>query len=97
MTHRADVVDPYLAYLLATSGTRNRHFLWAPGDGSRVQTDEFDAYRILDRLIHEVHARLTTHGCARPWGARPGASTGRIVELLRRARRCWRGLPDGGH
>jgi hypothetical protein len=39
---------------LHDSATRARAFLAAPGDGTRVETDEFNMYRISDNLIHEV-------------------------------------------
>jgi len=44
----------WLAVHLHDSGTRARAFLSAPGDGTRVETDEFDMYRIINGLIHEV-------------------------------------------
>ncbi len=52
---RALVDGQWLAVHLTAGGTRAGDFLWATGDGSRVQTDEFDMYRIVDGLIHEVH------------------------------------------
>ena len=52
---RALVDGEWLAVHLSTKGTRVRPFLWASGDGSRVETDEFDMYRIVNGLIHEVH------------------------------------------
>ena len=39
---------------LRDAGTRVGAFLSAPGDGMRVETDEFDMYRIVDGLIYEV-------------------------------------------
>ena len=44
----------WLAVHLHDVGTRAGAFLDAPGDGTRVQTDEFAMYRIIDGLIHEV-------------------------------------------
>lgn len=44
----------WLAVHLHDSGTRMRAFRGAPGDGTRVETVEFDLYRIVDGLIHEV-------------------------------------------
>ena len=44
----------WLAVHLHDSGTRAGAFLSAPGDGTRVETDEFDMYRIIDGLILEV-------------------------------------------
>lgn len=51
---RALVDGEWLAVHLLDTGTRTGAFLSAPGDGTRVQTDEFDMYRIVDGLIHEV-------------------------------------------
>lgn len=45
-----------------TSG-RTLPFLDAPGDGARVETDEFDMYRIIDGRIHEVEALPTMRDC----------------------------------
>jgi predicted ester cyclase len=44
----------WLAVHLHDVGTRAGAFLTAPGDGTRIETDELDMYRILDGLIHEV-------------------------------------------
>lgn len=44
----------WLAVHLHDSGTRVGDFLSAPGDGTRVETDEFDMCRIIDGLVHEV-------------------------------------------
>lgn len=44
----------WLAVHLYDRGTRHSEFLGAAGDGSRVETDEFDMYRIVDGLIVEV-------------------------------------------
>lgn len=44
----------WLAVYLHDSGTRVLSFRGAPGDGTRVETAEFDMYRIVDGLIHEV-------------------------------------------
>ncbi len=44
----------WLAVHLYDTGTRHWEFLGADGDGSRVETDEFDLYRIVDGLIVEV-------------------------------------------
>lgn len=33
---------------LRSTGTRVGEFLGEPGDGARVETDEFDIYRIVD-------------------------------------------------
>jgi predicted ester cyclase len=52
---RALVDGQWLGVHLTTSGTRVGEFLGAPGDGSRVATEEFDMYRIVDGVIHEVH------------------------------------------
>ena len=64
---RALVDGEWLAVHLSATGTRVGNFLWASGDGSRVETEEFDMYRIVDGLICEVYgtadnARL----CASP-------------------------------
>ncbi|HWH99302.1 MAG TPA: ester cyclase [Propionibacteriaceae bacterium] len=55
----------WLAVHLHDVGTRSGTFLSAPGDGMRVETDEFDMYRIVDGLICEVegtadNARLSS-------------------------------------
>jgi predicted ester cyclase len=39
---------------LHDTGTRLGEFLGAAGDGTRVETDEFDMYRLVDGLIVEV-------------------------------------------
>lgn len=44
----------WLAVHLHDTGTRRGRFLDAPGDGTPVETDEFDMYRIVDGLIVEV-------------------------------------------
>jgi predicted ester cyclase len=44
----------WLAVHLHNTGTRLGGFLGARGDGARVETDEFDMYRIVDGLIIEV-------------------------------------------
>jgi predicted ester cyclase len=44
----------WLAVHLYDTGTRHGEFLGAEGDGSPVETDEFDMYRIVDGLILEV-------------------------------------------
>jgi hypothetical protein len=44
----------WLAVHLHDVGTRAGAFLIAPGDGTRIETDELDMYRIVDGLIHEV-------------------------------------------
>ena len=44
----------WLAVHLHDTGTRLSDFLGARGDGARVETDEFDMYRIVDGLIVEV-------------------------------------------
>ena len=44
----------WLAVHLHDTGTRRGPFLDAPGDGARVETDEFDMYHVVDRLIVEV-------------------------------------------
>lgn len=44
----------WLAVHLHDTGTRRGAFLGAHGDGSQVETDEFDMYRIVDGLIVEV-------------------------------------------
>jgi predicted ester cyclase len=51
---RAVVEGEWLAVHLHDVGTRVAPFLGAPGDGTRVETQEFDMYRILDGQIHEV-------------------------------------------
>lgn len=67
-TLRRAVVDgQWLAVHLSAKGTWVGNFLSAIGDGSMVETDEFDIYRIVNGLIHEVYgtadnARL----CASP-------------------------------
>ena len=44
----------WIAVHLHDTGTRVDDFLGARGDGTRVETDEFDMYRIVDGLIVEV-------------------------------------------
>lgn len=44
----------WLAVHLHDTGTRTGAILGLPGEGTRVETDEFDMYRIIDGLIHEV-------------------------------------------
>ncbi len=44
----------WIAVHLHDTGTRHGRFLDSPGDGTRVETDEFDMYRIVDGLIVEV-------------------------------------------
>jgi predicted ester cyclase len=61
---RAIVEGEWLAVHLHDTGTRMGPFLGALGDGTAVTTEEFDMYRIVDGLIHEVegtadNARLT--------------------------------------
>ena len=51
---RALMDGEWLAVHLSDIGTRMRDFLGAPGDGTRVATDEFDMYHIVDGLIREV-------------------------------------------
>jgi predicted ester cyclase len=51
---RAVVEGEWLAVHLHDVGTRSRPFLGAPGDGSRVETQEFDMYRIIRGRIREV-------------------------------------------
>jgi aspartyl-tRNA synthetase len=51
---RAVVEGEWLAVRLRDTGTRARAFGAAPADGARVETDEFDMYRIVDGLIVEV-------------------------------------------
>lgn len=51
---RAVAEGEWLAVHLHDAGTRSRPFLSAPGDGARVETDEFNMYRIVNGLIHEV-------------------------------------------
>ena len=51
---RAVVEGEWLAVHLHDVGTRSKPFLDAPGDNTRVETDEFDMYRIVGGLIHEV-------------------------------------------
>ncbi|GAA0928081.1 hypothetical protein GCM10009554_09390 [Kribbella koreensis] len=51
---RAIYEGEWLAVHLHDTGTRRGEFLGAPGDGSPVETDEFDMYRIVDGLILEV-------------------------------------------
>ena len=48
---RAVVEGEWLAVHLYDRGTRQRPFMGAPGDGARVETDEFDLYRIVDGRI----------------------------------------------
>jgi predicted ester cyclase len=45
---------PWLAVHLRDTGTRHQTFLGAPGDLSRVETDEFAMYRITDGRIAEL-------------------------------------------
>jgi predicted ester cyclase len=51
---RAVVEGEWLAVHLHDVGTRSLAFLGAPGDHTRVETDEFDMYRIIAGRIHEV-------------------------------------------
>jgi predicted ester cyclase len=51
---RAVVEGEWLAVHLRDAGTRRAPFLGAPGDATRVETQEFDMYRIMDGRIHEV-------------------------------------------
>lgn len=51
---RAVVDGEWLAVHLRDTGTRDGAFLGAPGDGTRVATDEFDMYHVVDGLIVEV-------------------------------------------
>lgn len=51
---RAVVEGEWLAVHLHDTGTRVLPFLGAPGDGTRVHTEEFDMYRLVDGRIHEV-------------------------------------------
>ncbi len=51
---RAVVEGEWLAVHLHDVGTRRGPFRGAPGDDTRVETQEFDMYRILDGRIHEV-------------------------------------------
>ena len=68
---RAVVEPPWMAVHLETSGTRRRPFLDAPGDGTRVSSDEFVMYRIERLTIVELwgtadNARLGTPRPADP-------------------------------
>jgi predicted ester cyclase len=51
---RAVVESPWLAVHLETSGTRQREFLGAPGEGTPVSSDEFVMYRIERLTIVEL-------------------------------------------
>jgi predicted ester cyclase len=51
---RAVVEGDWLAVHLHDVGTRCGSFQGAPGDSTRVETQEFDMYRILAGRIHEV-------------------------------------------
>lgn len=51
---RVVVEGDWIAVHLRDSGTRTGSFLGAAGDGSRVETDEFDMYRMADGLIVEL-------------------------------------------
>ncbi|MEV6281938.1 ester cyclase [Kribbella sp. NPDC051770] len=51
---RAVVEGEWLAVHLYDTGTRHWEFLGADGDGSKVETDEFDLYRVVDGQIVEV-------------------------------------------
>jgi predicted ester cyclase len=51
---RAVVEGEWLAVHLHDVGTRSGLFLGAPGDDTRVETQEFDMYRIIGGRIHEV-------------------------------------------
>jgi predicted ester cyclase len=51
---RAVVEGEWLAVHLQDTGRRAQPFLGAPGDGTRVETDEFNLYRVVDGRIHEV-------------------------------------------
>jgi len=64
---RAVVESPWLAVHLQTSGTRQRPFLNAPGDRTRVSSDEFVMYRTEQLKIVELwgtadNARLAIRG-----------------------------------
>ncbi|OYO20063.1 hypothetical protein BI335_00365 [Enemella evansiae] len=51
---RSVIEGEWLAVHLRSTGTRVGEFMGVPGDGSRVETDEFDMYRIVDGRIVEV-------------------------------------------
>lgn len=51
---RVVVEGDWLAVHLRDTGTRVGDFLGARGDGTHVETDEFDMYRIVDGVIVEV-------------------------------------------
>ena len=62
---RAVVEGDWLAVRLRARGTRTGTFRTAHGDGTRVETDELNMYRIAGNVIHELegtadNARLTT-------------------------------------
>ncbi len=52
--HRAVVEGDWLAVRLRGSGTRTGTFRTAQGDGTRVETDELNMYRIAGDVIHEL-------------------------------------------
>jgi predicted ester cyclase len=51
---RTVLEDQWLAVHLRDTGTRMGDFLGARGDGRKVETDEFNMYRIVDGVIVEV-------------------------------------------
>lgn len=51
---RAVCEGEWLAVHLHDTGTREGDYLGAPGDGSPVETDDFNLYRIVDGLIVEL-------------------------------------------
>jgi aspartyl-tRNA synthetase len=51
---RVVVEGQWLAVHLRDTGRRRGEFLGAAGDGTKVQTDEFDMYRIVNGRIVEV-------------------------------------------
>ena len=68
---RTVMEPPWLAVHLETSSTRQRPFLDAPGDGTRVTSDELVTYRIEQLKILELsdtadNARLATRRSADP-------------------------------
>ena len=73
---RAVVEVPWLAVHLTTSGTRVEGFLWAPGDGSHVETEELAMYRIVDGLIHEVHGTADNARLCHVTLPKPGRPSG---------------------
>lgn len=56
----------WIAVHLTDRGSRSTTFLGAPGDGTEVETDEFDMYRIVGGEIIEVEGTADNERLRRP-------------------------------